>query len=494
MRGIYALASSTVVAINASDTTVMHLLPALGLAQPGHTMDKQCPHLHKLVKDHHVQSALMNFCTEEYWKRIWIVQEFAIGLKINLLLGGTMVDARNLETVIQLLDHQSKAPSPWCAQARAIFGIRKLWQQRQPIPLLKMLCETKHSRCQRRHDRVYGLLGLVPDTLDFMSEPSYQTGVTELSISMTRSYMERHSLDIILLAQPDASNKLPSWCPDLFCFDTHPPAERIARQAFSHYSSPHGTRWHATGMSSASCSFRGRCLVSLARRIGVIQSLGRAWSDGDNISFPCHNRRWAMERRRADIRATMMCAMLRDQFQYNRFPTRQNGRVTACEFMEAYAYVTAFLPLRHSNELDSPSQREASLPRWIHGNRQFFAGGAPLEEHARRLWPTVWATGLSILDCDFDGVYATLNNMAKQDLRMMCLDDDDEFGIGWAATGSRLSDEVFLLPGCSVPIILRQVKASGRYRFVGDAVVLGAMNNEVWGNTGSGDLVQVEIV
>jgi len=34
--------------------------------------------------------------------------------------------------------------------------------------------------------------------------------------------------------------------------------------------------------------------------------------------------------------------------------------------------------------------------------------------------------------------------------------NNDEYGIGWAHPNARLEDEVFIIPGCTVPIILRQ--------------------------------------
>ena len=92
---------------------------------------------------------------------------------------------------------------------------------------------------------------------------------------------------------------------------------------------------------------------------------------------------------------------------------------------------------------------------------------------------------------DKSAIWFPFRRMAEMNMRLMCL-DDQSFGIGWAALGSRLYDEVFLLPGCSVPVILRR-KADGKYEFVGDAIVIGAMENEIWGETTSEDLVQVEI-
>jgi hypothetical protein len=82
--------------------------------------------------------------------------------------------------------------------------------------------------------------------------------------------------------------------------------------------------------------------------------------------------------------------------------------------------------------------------------------------------------------------------MASTTMRLVAL-DNASFGIGWAALGARLRDEIFLIPGCSSPVILRQHEADGQYKPVADAIVIGAMKNEVWENTTAADLVDIEL-
>jgi hypothetical protein len=74
--------------------------------------------------------------------------------------------------------------------------------------------------------------------------------------------------------------------------------------------------------------------------------------------------------------------------------------------------------------------------------------------------------------------------------RLMLLDNED-FGIGWAAYNAQLHDEVFLIPDCSVPVILRQ-RQDDTYHLVGDADLVGT--KEVWEKTKAEDLMNVKIV
>jgi hypothetical protein len=82
--------------------------------------------------------------------------------------------------------------------------------------------------------------------------------------------------------------------------------------------------------------------------------------------------------------------------------------------------------------------------------------------------------------------------MASDNMRLMAL-DNASFGIGWAALGGRLHDEIFLIPGCSTPVILRRHEADGQYKLGGDALVIGAIKSEVWRNTTAADLVDIEL-
>lgn len=125
-------------------------------------------------------------------------------------------------------------------------------------------------------------------------------------------------------------------------------------------------------------------------------------------------------------------------------------------------------------------------------------GGRALEEHAEKLWPIFFHCGFKIWHSSTFGhpptnLFEPLIGMAEQDMLLMCL-DDDKFGIGWAAKGARLDDEIFLIPGCSVPVILRRAETNGQYRMVGDAIVIGAMEGEVWEEVRPDDLCQIEII
>jgi hypothetical protein len=321
---------------------------------------------------------------------------------------------------------------------------------------------------------------------------------------MTQSYIQRHSLDIILLVDHQGHiENLPTWCPSYFWLDETTPDDRIWDLTSRHRA--HETQqtpnskvavWTATGTTRASCTFHGTTLVSSAHRIGSISSLGSSWTDTHDAPYPKHDEAWATTTKNSSIRDTFWEAMLRKDYVYNtpRGPQPDFGLDKHLRLsrrtLEAYRYVHAFLPSHGSYDPEVPG---AELPRWLCANRRFFAGGRALEDHAKRLWPTIFHCGLATWLYEDERVFKGMIDMAKRDMRLMCL-DAQAFGIGWAAKGADLGDEVFLLPGCSVPVILRKAGQEGRYSFFGDAIVIGAMENEVWGRLKPSDLCEVEII
>jgi hypothetical protein len=221
MRGIYAGARSVLAAIDATREDVESILPPITLVNPIVGLENQAAAIYDLIKDESTLSAFRAFCNFGYWNRIWILQEFAIGHALDLLVRNSIVSAGKMDTILELLGRQPHV-QPWY-RANAIFDIRKSWQNKKPIPFLDMLYETRNSLCGRRHDRVFGLVGLVLDELEFLPEPSYEVELSDLSTSMTQLYIARHSLDIILLAPHHGPRSmLPSWSPDYFRYDKYP--------------------------------------------------------------------------------------------------------------------------------------------------------------------------------------------------------------------------------------------------------------------------------
>ncbi|OAL43472.1 hypothetical protein IQ07DRAFT_605791 [Pyrenochaeta sp. DS3sAY3a] len=496
MGGIYAGALSVLVCINILQSD--RLAHALTLVNPALSVVNQSDQLHKLCSTEPIQSAVLAYCLENYWRRIWIVQEFAIGHKVELLIGDKTFSVQSLYILIQLLSRNSIMRE--LSQAQAIFDIRHSWQQNTRYTVLEILKRTSSSICGRRHDRIYGLLGLVPDFLDYLSEPSYEISTCDMSISMATSYIERRSLDIIVIGPyHNGPLGLPTWCPDFFHFDLNPPDDRAFKLLCHHmgYTQRNsgrelrGPQWDATKSAPRTCTFKDNKLFTSAYRVGEISSLGHAWSDVPSHDFPICSTQGERPPKKQKVGQILNAAMLRRDFCYYeqlRSESEPTDRPTPSS-VEDFCFLQLFSPMHGDFDPDDIGNE---LHRWVSANRKFVFGERALQEHAENLWPIFFHCGIGIWFCRAH-MFSPLLRMAKQDMRLMCL-HDHKFGIGWAAKGARLHDEVFLIPGCSFPVILRRAETDGQYLMVGDAIVIGAMKGEVWENVKSEDLCQIEII
>ena len=199
MREVYAGAQAVIVATEtgakSQGSQVGEVLERIDLSI---SSQDQADDVLKMIEHDEVQSALEAFCNDKYWGRIWIVQEYAIGNNPHFLIGDSIVAAENLHRLLSLLDTRPRKER-W-DQAKAIYNIRTAYQLSQPYQLVQILDMTKRSRCEKRHDRVFGLMGLLPDALQYLLDPNYKTDLSTVTLAMTRAYIQKKSLNIILMA------------------------------------------------------------------------------------------------------------------------------------------------------------------------------------------------------------------------------------------------------------------------------------------------------
>jgi hypothetical protein len=307
MRAIYSGARSVVVSTKAAIEPSIKLSRLLSLINLDLSLDGQNPAVYALIDDETVQGALIALSRDEYWKRIWIIQEFAIGSKIELLVGNFVTSSKALEILIRIL--KTKKESKKWDTMDVILDIRESWQNDTPFRLLDMLYKTRTSRCQRRHDRLFGILGLVQDGLKYLPEPNYEADLDDIAVSLTRSYIDKYSLDIILLGpHHPAESALPSWSADYFRFDQWPPEQRVVDIIL-------GTRKRrATGFMGGA-TFQGSAMLLLARRIETICSLGMAASDPEETAYPMHNRRFRRDIKLDQVMQELYTLMFQDYDQ-----------------------------------------------------------------------------------------------------------------------------------------------------------------------------------
>jgi hypothetical protein len=94
---------------------------------------------------------------------------------------------------------------------------------------------------------------------------------------------------------------------------------------------------------------------------------------------------------------------------------------------------------------------------------------------------------------DVPGALTALADLIKERLRLMTTSEEQ---VGWAHHNAELGDEIFLLEGCNMPILLRRTLDKERqhaYMVVGHAYVDKVMNLELWSTLKPQQLVDLHI-
>ncbi|CAN9283758.1 unnamed protein product [Alternaria alternata] len=172
MRAICSGAQSIIVATETGASTaadrIIQILDSVGKASypiSHATIVADTSYAADTLNDELTFSALEAFFKDPYWKRIWILQEFAIGNNTEFLIGDRTIAVTKLRTLLNKLYTQSSVQDRW-NQVYTVFKIRRDWQGEVSLKLLLLLEITQGSLCGVRHDRIFALLGLSVDTLN----------------------------------------------------------------------------------------------------------------------------------------------------------------------------------------------------------------------------------------------------------------------------------------------------------------------------------------
>ncbi|ETS76095.1 hypothetical protein PFICI_11482 [Pestalotiopsis fici W106-1] len=218
--------------------------------------------------------AVTKIINNNYFSRLWIVQEAALARHIRVLYGDGEIPWDVLDDAVRngpdlrhrLRDANGFKPLPLPGGTEVVFDIRKYTQslanpQEVPFALMRLLVSTtRNHHCYDARDRVFGILGF------FSGQDLQRVGIGrdmdawELYTKLTRFLLANVNPSAMnwwyLLTLAWSSEKkragLPSWCPDyhnLGDSPTHPqelllPLERhiASTTAKHHYDASRGKR------------------------------------------------------------------------------------------------------------------------------------------------------------------------------------------------------------------------------------------------------------
>lgn len=477
---------------------------------------------------------LQAFFRRSYWNRVWIIQEIVAASNLEVLCGHEIVDWDRFSIFLCALPHNSR----WLIDPKMSKMISQLRTDKvdgASVSMLQALHMSSLSESTDPKDKVFALLGLSFDKMVYVAEPTYSWTQRELCVRMTTSFIRsKNSLDIIFMGPKSSRSSLalPSWCPDYTRFPSKPGLRNlvsyISGQDQKYRIGVKGRRWRTTGLSAPSFSFTSTHLTVSALPVGRIAALGRIGGEDAHRYDKSLNHMKLKPGNGQTTTSEALCRVLfllysedyQRHVQEVRDPTAarrdENGRYVS-EPRRFLSLLYAFDSKKHAHE--RLSHQFEHIKDWRLLNIGFLVNGKTLASRCTRtdaerahaygldrpltgLLELRLREGASLLGKvfylsdpkptpDFVGCLSALSSIVDEGLRLMSTHKGD---VGWAHPNANIRDEVFLIPGCSMPTILRPIpQQHGVYRIVGHAYVDGFMDGKAWSEAEPQEMVNIAI-
>ncbi|KAH8706087.1 heterokaryon incompatibility protein-domain-containing protein, partial [Phaeosphaeriaceae sp. PMI808] len=399
----------------------------------------------RLIKNYKDSAALFALFKRDYWKRLWVVQEVLLAQKKLVYCGYSVFPWAVYRQASDVFwDRES---DPHIRQGPSSFPDRSALVQLGDESLLEVMRVCRKKLSENPRDKVFGILGLLPEATQREFPVDYDQSVKTVYIDVCDYLISTtDSLDVIREAIHFPvhvnSTGLPSWCPD-----------------WSHIPEVSG----------------------LSRTLNFAASKGK---DG----FTRAKYRFDDERRKLQISALKLDAV------------RATG-VAVGTFCASQDYLTAFLQWRavFLHELNIQDGNE-SHPMHKAFCRTLCLGQIPEQQKEPQLWQdlcyhifsSLIREKMSRLPIDEDlSHYAKATGLIEPDARRKFLQDHfgnrmmgrglciTEQGLIGMGTGFMTTGDLVVVPfGCSTPILLRPDGRKDEYRYVGDVYIDGYMHGE----------------
>lgn len=415
-------------------------------------------------------TALVDLFERDYWDRLWVVQEVLNARSVTVYCGNTSlpwrvyVDAsdafkRHEEQLKQYLPSTgNNKVIPLVSQQQfqysvvlAFKGPASLERLRQepdaePISLLSVLCNCRLKLSSEPRDKVFGVLGILPQEFKYNFPPNYSASLREVYTNVVEFLLHATgSFDVICAAihfpVQRSVTKLPSWVPDWSHVVNVCPLGGI--DVFS-----------AAGGTKAAFGFVDRPLRTKLEVSAIY--LGRVFRKGtavdtflgiEKLLMAFLNWRAEMLRgwpiQNAQIREAFCRTLCLDQL----------GNWNTSEWMGICYHVFASL-----------------IQEWL----PYIVLDDELRWYANELNTGVAPDNRQII---------IEKNCKEMSGRRYFMTEDGLMGMG---TGFLRNGDIVCVPlGCSTPVILREER-NGEYRFIGDAYVDGYMYGRAVDELGDG--------
>jgi hypothetical protein len=438
--------------------------------------------------------SLLSLFEAEWFHRAWIVQEVAVAKKVTLFWGIYSADWNDF---ISGMEFARKACLAFTAHPAfnyllPITAETEIYRAKK-CTLLGVLL--RHRQCQATipKDKIYALLGLTEKSAEPQAkvQVDYKQDLRTVYLDAARKMAAYDkSLDILSLpALPFESSikALPSWVPD-WSIPTEANAEKL-RQIYSSETNSLANKeeaeyriskpFCATNDTLYSCPLLSSHQHSiLATRGHIVDTVAAVGDPFEGIYVP--------------RKLTSIIRCVRSVFRIRRtlsswedvaeFHTREESDIYA----NGETILDAFwqtLATGNLSEEDKGEERKKLLRAeflQISKTRKKLGQGI--------LWPMFIAFNQSFFSIFLKGQHSIHQPQSRYMLFRRMIRTDRQRYIGLVSGNVRQGDEVWLLEGSKVPLVIRK-QTEGRGRFIGDGYIHGIMYGEAFKAGDCGDLM-----
>ena len=430
---------------------------------------------------------LQCFRERPYWRRTWIVQEIVFATRLAIFCGSHILEWEKIDYQFDRLQNLDGLDLSLLQSLTILCELRRARLNRQPTHFLDLFRKTRNLRSTDHRDKIFAILGLAFDGSDFVPEPNYKLREDELCLSVTTTAIEvQESLDMILLApgKPEESN-IPSWCPDYMSVNTHPFPNSMIE-----YLHGKSRKWRVGTESQRWNATNGSRLTSKNFKIqgGVLEAYGLAIGRIVGLSAPADcvepgNEIYSVGTPRGSDMATLHALSRIFKIYDPQYRTHTEAK-------HIFPYLWAALEDHGKMHFHRATYRHdeyyarnyKKIVQWFRLNANFAIQGKTLRQWAHLTGEAARKKKFKgyirhAPECDDDPDRLAMIDILDEGLRLITTDQDN---LGWGHPESRPGDWVYLLAGCSTPVVLRYNWVECSFSLVGHAYVDGFMDGGYW--------------
>lgn len=441
---------------------------------------------------------------QEYWHRVWIIQEVAVAKSVEYYCGPNVLDFDLFTSILEEMELLYPANIHWgfwTHNHRDVLSLqhfRGMKRTGKPVRLLEALRDTSNVSSSRPEDRIYALLGMCYDGEDFIDVQRYNIPLDNIIVGMVQRLLQGRragSLDIICLQSArDVSRSdelppayLPSWVPDLVSIGLDDFNHRMINYLIEKDRYPESKRRSPKALEEkAWCATRNHCdpqpmfhenlniFEAKGAIIGTIEVLSQACGLFTNVFRARQTISYGRKKSSQIVEEIFETLTIHKE----RSPTDDDN----CDFdilWEPETLKKFTGDDRHISDWLKVQKRlkffDKTLEEWSAGIAKTKGKLDHLYNKGRQL------VTKSSQEAREDDIVRAFRIVMEDRMRLMLTANGH---VGWAHPRAEQDDKVCLLAGCTMPVIIRRrgrrYRREPTYQVIGDAYVCGAMHGEYW--------------